>query len=65
MNFGNKSFTPRPPDKGAFPLDHLGESHVSYIWWLCKSLQDFPGVTGAAAGLGSAAGPGTGRLRLS
>ncbi|XP_023700207.1 cytochrome c oxidase assembly protein COX19 [Paramormyrops kingsleyae] len=25
MNFGNKSFTPRPPDKGAFPLDHLGE----------------------------------------
>ncbi|NWT12899.1 COX19 protein, partial [Vireo altiloquus] len=25
MNFGNKSFTPRPPDKGAFPLDHFGE----------------------------------------
>ncbi|XP_064246202.1 cytochrome c oxidase assembly protein COX19 [Passer domesticus] len=25
MNFSSKSFTPRPPDKGAFPLDHLGE----------------------------------------
>nr|XP_020441774.1 cytochrome c oxidase assembly protein COX19 [Monopterus albus] len=25
MNFSTKSFRPRPPDKGAFPLDHLGE----------------------------------------
>ncbi|KAM8837655.1 cytochrome c oxidase assembly protein COX19 [Spinachia spinachia] len=25
MNFGSKSFKPRAPDKGAFPLDHLGE----------------------------------------
>ncbi|XP_051639749.1 cytochrome c oxidase assembly protein COX19 isoform X2 [Manacus candei] len=25
MNFSAKSFTPRPPDKGAFPLDHFGE----------------------------------------
>ncbi|XP_075421295.1 cytochrome c oxidase assembly protein COX19 [Ascaphus truei] len=25
MNFGNKTFKPRPPDKGSFPLDHLGE----------------------------------------
>ncbi|XP_077130974.1 cytochrome c oxidase assembly protein COX19 [Ranitomeya variabilis] len=25
MNFGTKTFKPRPPDKGAFPLDHLGE----------------------------------------
>ncbi|NXC15928.1 COX19 protein, partial [Corythaeola cristata] len=25
MNFGSKSFKPRPPDKGAFPLDHFGE----------------------------------------
>ncbi|KAL2078611.1 hypothetical protein ACEWY4_026296 [Coilia grayii] len=25
MNFGTKSFRPRPPDKGAFPLDHFGE----------------------------------------
>ncbi|NWR17178.1 COX19 protein, partial [Emberiza fucata] len=24
MNFSSKSFTPRPPDKGAFPLDHFG-----------------------------------------
>ncbi|XP_018600927.2 cytochrome c oxidase assembly protein COX19 [Scleropages formosus] len=28
MNFGTKSFTPRPPDKGAFPLDHFGECKV-------------------------------------
>ncbi|KAG8557989.1 hypothetical protein GDO81_016805 [Engystomops pustulosus] len=25
MNFGIKSFKPRPPEKGSFPLDHLGE----------------------------------------
>nr|XP_032823242.1 cytochrome c oxidase assembly protein COX19 [Petromyzon marinus] len=25
MNFGTKSFKPRPPDRGSFPLDHLGE----------------------------------------
>ncbi|NWS45611.1 COX19 protein, partial [Probosciger aterrimus] len=25
MNFSSKSFNPRPPDKGAFPLDHFGE----------------------------------------
>ncbi|NP_001243733.1 cytochrome c oxidase assembly protein COX19 [Taeniopygia guttata] len=25
MNFSSKSFAPRPPDKGAFPLDHFGE----------------------------------------
>ncbi|XP_005523044.1 PREDICTED: cytochrome c oxidase assembly protein COX19 [Pseudopodoces humilis] len=25
MNFSSKSFTARPPDKGAFPLDHFGE----------------------------------------
>ncbi|NXI97047.1 COX19 protein, partial [Psophia crepitans] len=24
MNFSSKSFKPRPPDKGAFPLDHFG-----------------------------------------
>ncbi|EDL19158.1 RIKEN cDNA 2810437L13, isoform CRA_a, partial [Mus musculus] len=24
MNFGTKSFQPRPPDKGSFPLDHFG-----------------------------------------
>lgn len=26
MNFGTKSFQPRPPDKGSFPLDHFGEA---------------------------------------
>ncbi|KAG7491162.1 hypothetical protein MATL_G00000050 [Megalops atlanticus] len=31
MNFGTKSFKPRPPDKGSFPLDHFGE---------CKSFKD-------------------------
>ncbi|XP_058013874.1 cytochrome c oxidase assembly protein COX19 [Pituophis catenifer annectens] len=25
MVFGSKSFKPRAPDKGAFPLDHFGE----------------------------------------
>ncbi|XP_072273920.1 cytochrome c oxidase assembly protein COX19 [Pyxicephalus adspersus] len=25
MNFGTKNFKPRPPEKGAFPLDHFGE----------------------------------------
>ncbi|XP_076025817.1 cytochrome c oxidase assembly protein COX19 [Genypterus blacodes] len=25
MNFGSKSFKPRAPEKGAFPLDHFGE----------------------------------------
>ncbi|XP_043566959.1 cytochrome c oxidase assembly protein COX19 [Chiloscyllium plagiosum] len=31
MNFSSKSFNPRPPDKGSFPLDHLGE---------CKEFKD-------------------------
>nr|XP_056722352.1 cytochrome c oxidase assembly protein COX19 [Euleptes europaea] len=25
MHFGSKSFKPKPPDKGSFPLDHFGE----------------------------------------
>lgn len=25
MNFSQKSFKPKPPDKGSFPLDHEGE----------------------------------------
>nr|XP_054762757.1 cytochrome c oxidase assembly protein COX19-like [Lytechinus pictus] len=25
MNFGVKSFKPKPPEKGSFPLDHEGE----------------------------------------
>ncbi|XP_022092651.1 cytochrome c oxidase assembly protein COX19-like [Acanthaster planci] len=28
MNFGQKSFKPRPPDKGSFPLDHEGECKI-------------------------------------
>uniref|UniRef100_A0A8C0QHH4 Cytochrome c oxidase assembly protein COX19 n=1 Tax=Canis lupus familiaris TaxID=9615 RepID=A0A8C0QHH4_CANLF len=31
MNFGSKTFQPRPPDKGSFPLDHFGE---------CKSFKE-------------------------
>ncbi|KAG8509971.1 Cytochrome c oxidase assembly protein COX19, partial [Galemys pyrenaicus] len=31
MNFGSKSFQPRAPDKGSFPLDHFGE---------CKSFKE-------------------------
>ncbi|KAI6076481.1 Cytochrome c oxidase assembly protein COX19 [Aix galericulata] len=29
MNFGAKNFKPRPPDKGAFPLDHFGARRAS------------------------------------
>jgi len=28
MNFGVKSFRPRAPDKGSFPLDHFGECKI-------------------------------------
>ncbi|XP_077481228.1 cytochrome c oxidase assembly protein COX19 [Stigmatopora argus] len=31
MNFGSKSFQPKAPDKGSFPLDHFGE---------CKSFKE-------------------------
>ncbi|KAJ0060274.1 hypothetical protein NL108_007784 [Boleophthalmus pectinirostris] len=31
MNFSTKSFKPRAPDKGSFPLDHFGE---------CKAFKD-------------------------
>ncbi|XP_062270292.1 cytochrome c oxidase assembly protein COX19 [Platichthys flesus] len=31
MNFSSKAFKPRAPDKGSFPLDHLGE---------CKDFKD-------------------------
>ncbi|KAM4656094.1 cytochrome c oxidase assembly protein COX19 isoform 1-T4 [Amazona ochrocephala] len=33
MNFSSKSFKPRPPDKGAFPLDHFGA--VTRAWPPC------------------------------
>ncbi|XP_077980603.1 cytochrome c oxidase assembly protein COX19-like [Glandiceps talaboti] len=29
MNFGQKSFTPRAPAKGSFPIDHDGECKES------------------------------------
>lgn len=49
MNFGSKSFQPRPPDKGSFPLDHFGE----------RGRSGLPGRTGAAVGrLAGAARPG-------
>lgn len=49
MNFGSKSFQPRPPDKGSFPLDHFGE----------RGRSGLPGRTGAALGrLVGAARPG-------
>ncbi|KAI2646797.1 Cytochrome c oxidase assembly protein COX19 [Labeo rohita] len=31
LNFRTKTFQPRSPDKGAFPLDHFGE---------CKSFKE-------------------------
>lgn len=31
MNFSSKSFKPRPPDKGSFPLDHFGEKEKGQI----------------------------------
>lgn len=37
MNFGSKSFRPRAPDKGAFPLDHFGELIRVYGVGCCKS----------------------------
>ncbi|OBS69320.1 hypothetical protein A6R68_02148 [Neotoma lepida] len=39
MNFGTKSFQPRPPDKGSFPLDHFGECK-SFKEKFMKCLQD-------------------------
>lgn len=31
MNFSSKSFQPRPPDKGSFPLDHFGKVNVTEL----------------------------------
>ncbi|XP_032183647.1 cytochrome c oxidase assembly protein COX19 isoform X2 [Mustela erminea] len=39
MNFGSKSFQPRPPDKGSFPLDHFGECR-SFKEKFMKCLRD-------------------------
>lgn len=36
MTFGQKSFTPTPPQKGSFPLDHQGECKKFMIkYMLC------------------------------
>ncbi|RXG67480.1 cytochrome c oxidase assembly protein COX19 [Armadillidium vulgare] len=36
MTFGQKSFTPTPPDKGSFPLDHEGECKTFMLrYMLC------------------------------
>lgn len=32
MNFSSKSFQPRPPDKGSFPLDHFGKRDKRNIY---------------------------------
>uniref|UniRef100_A0A8C4NEC9 Cytochrome c oxidase assembly protein COX19 n=1 Tax=Eptatretus burgeri TaxID=7764 RepID=A0A8C4NEC9_EPTBU len=42
MNFGSKSFKPRPPDKGAFPLDHHGEcSAFKDVYMRCLRAKGF------------------------
>nr|CAD7590933.1 unnamed protein product [Timema genevievae] len=36
MTFGQKSFTPTPPDKGSFPLDHEGHCKKEMLrYMLC------------------------------
>lgn len=43
MTFGQKSFTPIPPDKGSFPLDHEGRCKkfmVKYMQCLNKNERD-------------------------
>lgn len=40
MTFGQKSFTPVPPDKGSFPLDHEGVcKKVMLKYMVCLSNQ--------------------------
>lgn len=43
MNFGSKSFQPRPPDKGSFPLDHFGERRLSGLPGRTRAALDRPG----------------------
>lgn len=31
MNFSQKSFKPKPPDKGSFPLDHEGRPTITKL----------------------------------
>lgn len=34
MTFGQKSFTPVPPDKGSFPLDHEGRCKKFMVYYM-------------------------------
>ncbi|XP_067008349.1 cytochrome c oxidase assembly protein COX19 [Anabrus simplex] len=34
MTFGQKSFTPTPPDKGSFPLDHEGHCKIPMLKYM-------------------------------
>lgn len=34
VTFGQKVFTPKPPDKGSFPLDHEGECKKGVLKYL-------------------------------
>lgn len=49
MNFGSKSFQPRPPDKGSFPLDHFGERRGPGPWAPAEA-RGRAGPCGAAGG---------------
>ncbi|XP_018567736.1 cytochrome c oxidase assembly protein COX19 [Anoplophora glabripennis] len=43
MTFGQKSFTPTPPEKGSFPLDHEGickKSMIKYMKCLHNNKND-------------------------
>ncbi|CAH1794976.1 unnamed protein product [Owenia fusiformis] len=34
MTFGQKKFNPTPPEKGSFPLDHLGECKAQMVKYM-------------------------------
>ncbi|CAN7993701.1 hypothetical protein ISCGN_020415 [Ixodes scapularis] len=34
MTFGQKTFSPKPPDKGSFPLDHAGDCKQGVLKYL-------------------------------
>lgn len=34
VTFGQKTFTPTPPDKGSFPLDHAGQCKKAMIKYM-------------------------------
>lgn len=45
VTFGQKVFTPKPPDKGSFPLDHEGECKQGVLKYLL-CLKDHDGNAG-------------------